>query len=147
MLRPSIYNRNGMLDDFFDDFFETPFFRSTGVQNVAAMKTDIRESDNGYEVIMDLPGFRKEDVKAELKDGYLTVLASHTEEKNEEDDGKTYLRRERYSGHYKRSFYVGNAVTEEDIHAKFADGVLTMDIAKKVKEPELPDKKYIAIED
>ena len=146
MLRPSIYNRNSMLEDFFEDFFETPFFKSTELQNMAAMKTDIRENAGSYEVIMDLPGFKKEDVRAELKDGYLTVLASHSEEKKEDAD-TTYIRRERYTGHYRRSFYVGENLKQEDIHARFADGVLTLDIRKKEPEPELPDKKYIAIED
>ncbi len=147
MMRPSIINGTNFLEDLFDEFFETPFMKGTGLTNVAAMKTDIKESDSEYEVIMDLPGFTKEDVKAELKDGYLTVLASHTEETNEADEGKKYVRKERYTGHYKRDFFVGDAVTEEDIKARFKDGVLTIIVPKKTKEPEIEEKKYIAIED
>lgn len=144
MLRPSIFQENFM-DNLFDDFFETPFFRSTGVRPVNAMKTDVKESDNEYEIVMDLPGFSKEDVGAELKNGYLTVCASRSEEKNDEDD-KRYIRRERYSGHYKRSFYVGDAVTEEDIRARFKDGTLTITVPKKEKQPEVEQKKFISIE-
>ncbi len=145
MLRPSIFREN-YLDSLFDDFFETPFFRSTGVRTVSAMNTDIREHKEEFEIIMDLPGFAKEDVRAELKEGYLTIRASRAEEKKEEDKEARYLRKERYSGHYQRSFFVGEHITEEDIRAKFKDGTLTIHVPKKEAKPEVEETKIISIE-
>lgn len=144
MMRPSIFRRNDV-DNFFDDFFE-PFWGGTGVRPVSAMKTDIKELENGFEIEMDLPGFQKSDITAELKDGYLTIRAAHTEEHEKKDEGKTYIRKERYSGHYERSFYVGDQVTEEDVKARFKDGVLTMEVPKKNPEPKIEEKKTIAID-
>ena len=114
------------------------------------MNTDIKETDNGYEMLIDLPGFAKEDVKVELNDGYLIVSAEKGFDKNEsdsKDDKKNdkYIRKERYSGSCKRSFYVGDAITEEDIKASFKHGILTLDIPKKDKKA-LDTAKYIAIE-
>jgi HSP20 family molecular chaperone IbpA len=108
------------------------------------MKTDVKEFDDRYEMGLDLPGYKKEDISAELKDGYLTVNASHEESSDEKNEDGKYIRRERYSGKCTRSFYVGEGVTEEDIKAKFEDGVLKLDIPKK--EAKLPEKKLIAIE-
>ena len=110
------------------------------------MKTDIKETDNGYEVTMNLPGVKKEDVKAELKDGYLTIQASSNTSKDEKDNDGRYIRRERYAGTCSRSFYVGDAVTQEDIKAKFENGTLTLDIPKKDAKPAVEQKKYISIE-
>ena len=110
------------------------------------MKTDIKEMENGYEVTMNLPGVKKEDVKAELKDGCLTISASSNSNKDEKDEEGRYIRRERYSGSCSRSFYVGDAVTEADIKAKFENGTLTMMIPKKEVQPAVENKKYIAIE-
>ena len=95
---------------------------------------------------MNLPGVKKEDVKAELKDGYLTISASSNTSKDEKDDNGRYIRRERYSGSCSRSFYVGDQVTESEIKAKFENGTLTMLIPKKEEKPAVEDKKYIAIE-
>ena len=110
------------------------------------MRTDIKDTDQGYEVTMNLPGVKKEDVKAELKDGYLTISASSNNSRDEKDDNGRYIRRERYSGSCSRSFYVGDQVTEADIKAKFENGTLTMMIPKKEVQPAVEDKKYIAIE-
>ena len=140
MLMPSIYNDN-LFDDFFD--FNYPTFR---YDTTELMKTDIKETDNGYEVTMNLPGVKKEDVKAELKDGYLTIQASSNTSKDEKDNDGRYIRRERYAGTCSRSFYVGDAVTQEDIKAKFENGTLTLDIPKKDAKPAVEQKKYISIE-
>ena len=141
MLMPSIFGEN-LLDDFFDFPFRGSY-RTTGTD---LMRTDIKEKDGNYEITMNLPGVKKEDVKAELKDGYLTVSASssrNTDEKNEEGN---YIRRERYSGSCSRSFYVGEDVTETDIKAKFENGTLTLMVPKKDEQPAVENKKYIAIE-
>ena len=141
MLMPSIFGES-LLDDFFDFPFENSY-RSGRSQ---LMRTDIKETDQGYEVTMNLPGVKKEDVKAELKDGYLTISASSNNSRDEKDDNGRYIRRERYSGSCSRSFYVGDQVTEADIKAKFENGTLTMMIPKKEVQPAVEDKKYIAIE-
>lgn len=140
MLMPSIFNDN-LFDDFF--VFNYPTFR---YDTTELMKTDIKETDNGYEVTMNLPGVKKEDVKAELKDGYLTIQASSNTSKDEKDNDGRYIRRERYAGTCSRSFYVGDAVTQEDIKAKFENGTLTLDIPKKDAKPAVEQKKYISIE-
>ena len=145
MLRPSVFQKN-YLDDMFDDMFNAPFWGGTGMREVSAMKTDIKETEDGYEIDMELPGFAKEDINADLKDGYLTIRATHSSDHEEKDEGKRYIRKERYSGHYERSFYVGEAVTEEDIKAKFKDGILTMGIPKKEPQPKVEETKKIAIE-
>ena len=128
-----------------DDFFGEPFggydYSESGL-----MTTDVKDTDKGYEVTMNMPGVKKEDVKAELKDGYLTVSAAKglDQDEQEKETGR-YIRRERYSGSMTRSFYVGNAVTEEDIKAKYEDGILSLSIPKK--DPKAVEaKKYIAIE-
>ena len=110
------------------------------------MKTDIREKEDGYELDMDLPGFKKEDIKAELHEGVLTISAAKNLDKDQKDEKGRYIRKERYSGAMSRSFYVGDALTEEDISAKFEDGILKLSIPKKTPKPEVPEKKYIAIE-
>ena len=140
MLMPSIFNDN-LFDDFFD--FNYPTFR---YDTTELMKTDIKETDNGYEVTMNLPGVKKEDVKAELNNGYLTIQASSNTSKDEKDNDGRYIRRERYAGTCSRSFYVGDAVTQEDIKAKFENGTLTLDIPKKDAKPAVEQKKYISIE-
>ena len=141
MLMPRIFGES-LLDDFFDFPFENSY-RSGRSQ---LMRTDIKDTDQGYEVTMNLPGVKKEDVKAELKDGYLTISASSNNSRDEKDDNGRYIRRERYSGSCSRSFYVGDQVTEADIKAKFENGTLTMMIPKKEVQPAVEDKKYIAIE-
>ena len=140
MLMPSIFGEN-LFDDFMDDFMMNRGARS--VQNV--MKTDIKETDNSYELKIEMPGYRKEDVKAQLKNGYLTISAetdNSSEEKNEE--GK-YIRRERYTGAVSRSFFVGKDLTEEDIRARFENGILHIALPKEAPK-KIEENKYIAIE-
>ena len=141
MLMPSIFGEN-----LLDDFFDFPFGSNYTATDSSLMKTDIKEMENGYEVTMNLPGVKKEDVKAELKDGCLTISASSNSNKDEKDEEGSYIRRERYSGSCSRSVYVGDAVTEADIKAKFENGTLTMMIPKKEVQPAVENKKYIAIE-
>lgn len=138
---PSIFGEN-----LLDDFFDFPFGSNYTATDSSLMKTDIKEMENGYEVTMNLPGVKKEDVKAELKDGCLTISASSNSNKDEKDEEGRYIRRERYSGSCSRSFYVGDQLTEEDIKAKFENGTLTMTIPKKEEKPAVENKKYISIE-
>ena len=139
MLMPSIFGEN-LFDDFMDGF-AFPTANWNYAKNTAnVMKTDIKENDKGYELDVDLPGYKKEDVKAELKDGYLTISASNDNTKEEKDEDGKYIRKERYTGAVSRSFYVGKYVTEEDIHAKFENGIL------KLSVPKVEENKYISIE-
>ena len=144
MLRPSIFGEN-LFDDFMDGF-AFPTANWNYAKNTAnVMKTDIKENDKGYELDVDLPGYKKEDVKAELKDGYLTISASNDNTKEEKDEDGKYIRKERYTGSVSRSFYVGKYVTEEDIHAKFENGILKLSVPK-VDAPKVEENKYISIE-
>ena len=131
-----------LFDNFFnDDFMIRPFQRSTASQ---MMKTDVRELDNAYEVDMELPGFKKEDIKLDLKDGYLTVNATRNTENNEKNDEGKYIRQERYVGTCSRSFYVGD-VKPTDIGAKYEDGMLKLTVPKE--QPQvMPSGTNIAIE-
>lgn len=128
--------------DLFDEMFSDPFF--TGTEN-KVMKTDIKEKKDKYVIDMDLPGYEKNDIKIDIQDGYLTVHANVNKEETEKDEGK-YVHKERYVGECSRSFFVGDNVTEEDIKAKFKNGILTLAVNKKDATKELPDKKYIDIE-
>ena len=110
------------------------------------MKTDIRDTDSSYELDIDMPGFKKEDIKAQLKDGYLTISASTSANNDEQDKDGRYIRRERYAGSCSRSFYVGEGVKEEDIRAKFENGILKLSIPKVENKPQVEEQKYIAIE-
>lgn len=144
MLAPSIFGEN-LFDDFMDGF-AFPTANWNYAKNTAnVMKTDIKENDKGYELDVDLPGYKKEDVKAELKDGYLTISASNDNTKEEKDEDGKYIRKERYTGSVSRSFYVGKYVTEEDIHAKFENGILKLSVPK-VDAPKVEENKYISIE-
>ena len=143
MLMPSIFNRN-FVDNFFDDDVRFPF--AFPVMGNQVMKTDVKELDDHFELSIDLPGFTKDDVKAELKDGYMIISAEKSENTDEKDDKGNYIRRERHFGSCQRSFAVGNAVTEEDIKAEFEDGVLHIHVNKKEEKPAVEEKKYIAIE-
>ncbi len=140
MLVPDMFRRN-----VFDDFFDFPSMPRQQ-QAISVMKTDVREHENGYELDVDLPGIKKENVKVKLEDGYLTISASTAQNDDEKDKKGNYIRRERFSGSYSRSFYVGEEITQEDIKAKFADGILTILVPKKEKQQEVEQKKYIAIE-
>ena len=138
MLMPSIFGEN-----LFDDFMDFPF---GGKKINTMMKTDIRDTDSSYELDIDMPGFKKEDIKAQLKDGYLTISASTSANNDEQDKDGRYIRRERYAGSCSRSFYVGEGVKEEDIRAKFENGILKLSIPKVENTPQVEEQKYIAIE-
>ena len=109
------------------------------------MKTDVKETDKGYEVAIDLPGFKKDELHLELNDGYLTISAEKGLDKDEKDKNDKYIRRERYAGSMSRTFYVGEGMKEEDIHAKYENGILSLEIPKET-EKKVPEKRYIAIE-
>ena len=145
MLMPSIFGET-LFDDFFEDFAKpNKKLVRMNVPAPAVMKTDIKELEDGFELHIDLPGYKKEDVLAELKDGYLTITASRKTEENQEEKGK-YIRRERYFGSSSRSFYVGEVVQQEDVKAKFNDGILTITIPKKEAKPAVEENRYITIE-
>ena len=146
MLVPSIFGEN-LLDGFFDEFAR-PAKRSSfriGVPSSSVMKTDVKETDSAYELEIELPGYKKEDVKAELKEGYLTISALKAENKDEQDQNGNYIRRERYAGSVSRSFYVGEIVEKEDIEAKFSDGILFVTVPKKEAKPEAEEDHRILI--
>ena len=143
MLMPSIFGEN-LFDDFMMNPWRSDFFTALPSSKYM-MNTDVKEKDNSYELNIELPGYKKEDVKAELKDGYLTISASRNANNDEKDEKGNYIRRERYSGSCSRSFYVGEGVKQEDIHAKFEDGVLKLEVPKANKQ-KVDEKKYIAIE-
>ena len=151
MLLPSIFGEN-----LFDDFFNDPF----GMMNVSEghnplygkhaknlMKTDVRETEDSYELDIDLPGFKKDEIKVSLEDGYLTIEAAKglDEDEQEKKSGK-YIRKERYAGSCQRSFYVGDNLTQEDIKGEFKHGILTLNVPKKEAKPAVETNKYIAIE-
>ena len=146
---PSLFGENlmDMFDDFDRDFsraFARPEHVLYGKNAGRIMKTDVKENENGYEVDIDPPGFRKEDIHLDLNSGYLTISAEKTLSKDQENNGKV-LRQERYAGSMQRSFYVGSALTEEDIKARYENGVLSLNIPKKDAE-KLPQKRQILIE-
>ena len=126
--------------DLFDDFFE-----DFPVVESKCMKTDIKEHENNYELIVDLPGFNKDNINISIENGYLEISAKTTSDKEENEKGK-YLRRERFEGEYKRSFYIGDNVTEEEIKASFKNGILKINVPK-VKENPKANKKYIEIDE
>lgn len=151
MFMPTLF-RNDWFDDFMCGFPEMRPARREhrpegrlGREMGGLMKTDVKETETGYDIDMDLPGFKKEDVKAQVKDGYLVIQAESNTENEEKDEEGKFLRRERFSGSCRRTFFVGEAVTEEDIKAKFEDGVLKLSVPKKDK-PAVEEPKYIAIE-
>lgn len=145
MLLPSLF-RGNYVDDLFDSVFDSPsLMRGFGSTN-NLMETDVKETDKGYEISMNLPGFKKEDVSGEVKDGYLIISAKTDSSNDTKDKDGKYIRRERYSGSCSRRFYVGENVTQEDIKAKFADGVLHIDVPKVEAKPAVEEKRYIAIE-
>lgn len=139
---PSIFNR-GFMNDFFDDDFLMDF-RGNKINNL--MKSDIKEMENSYLLEVELPGFDKNEIKAEVKNGYLVIEAKHDENKDEKDEEGRYIRKERYSGYCTRSFYVGEGLTEKDIKGKFENGILCLEIPKKEPEKAVEEKKYIQIE-
>ncbi len=145
MLMPSIFGENLFNDDWMDFGFPEVDKALYGKHAGHVMKTDVKETDAGYEVDIDLPGFKKDEISAKLDDGYLTISASKGLDKDEKNKEGKYIRKERYAGAMSRSFYVGGAVTEEDIKAKYEDGILRLSIPKK-EAKAVENKKYIAIE-
>ena len=147
---PSIFGEN-LFDDFFGrDFDLFPALSGSnplyGKHAKNLMKTDVKETEGGYEVDIDLPGFKKDEIQMELVNGNLTVSAAKGLDKDEKDEKGTYVRRERYAGSMSRSFYVGEHVTEEDIHPKYENGILTFHIPKEEKKAVEEKKHYISIE-
>ena len=140
------------LPDLFDDDFDVfpdLFARSNplfGHHEKNLMKTDVKETENAYEIDIDLPGFKKDEIKVQLKDGYLTLSAAKGLDKDAKDKEGNYIRRERYAGSMSRSFYVGDGVKEEDIHAKYEDGILKLSLPKKAPKAVEEKDGYIAIE-
>lgn len=145
MLLTDIFGRSFM-DDFFDDFTNTAYYRPNRIGSIPAMRADVQELDNAYQIDLELPGFQKEDLKAELKDGYLTIQATHQDKNDQKDEKGRYIRQERYTGHYQRTFYVGEDVTQEDVHAAFENGILKLSIPKKETQPKINEAKTIMIE-
>ena len=156
MLMPSIFGEN-LFDDWFDSFDNFPFYMDKDMNNAQKklygkkagriMKTDIKETDQGYELIVDLPGFTKDEIKASVENGYLTISAAKGLDKEEkEKESGRYIRQERYAGSCERSFYVGDAVKQEDVKAEFKHGILKLFVPKKEAEKAIEENKYIAIE-
>ena len=145
MLMPSIFGENLFNDDWMDFGFPEVDKALYGKHAGHVMKTDVKETDAGYEVDIDLPGFKKDEISAKLDDGYLTISASKGLDKDEKNKEGKYIRKERYAGAMSRSFYVGGDVAEEDIKAKYEDGILRLSIPKK-EAKAVENKKYIAIE-
>ena len=146
--------RNGLFgEELFDDWMRFPTFHDFddvekklyGRHAAHVMKTDVHENDEGYEVDIDLPGFKKDELNLRLENGYLTVSAAKGLDKDEKTKKGKIIRQERYAGAMERSFYVGEEITEEDVKAKFEDGVLRLCIPKKESQ-ELPEHKAIMIE-
>lgn len=148
MLMPSIFGED-LFDDFMNFPFEGDFFGGKnplyGKHQKNLMKTDIRETESGYELDIDLPGFKKDEINAKLENGYLTISAAKGLDKDEQDKKGNYIRRERYAGSMSRSFFVGEGVTQEDVHAKFEDGILKLSVPKKAAK-EVEQQRYISIE-
>lgn len=148
MMMPAIFKEN-LFDEMMNFPWEEEFFGRKnplyGKHAKNLMKTDVREKEDGFEVDIDLPGFKKEEITAELDNGYLTVSAAKSLDKDETDKNGNYIRRERYFGNTSRTFYVGEGVREEDIKARFEDGLLKLSIPKK-EAAVLESQKRIAIE-
>ena len=145
MLMPSIFGENLFNDDWMNFGFPEVDKALYGKHAGNVMKTDVKETETGYEVDIDLPGFKKDEINAKLDNGYLTISAAKGLDKDEQDKNGKYIRRERYAGSMSRSFYVGEGVTEEDIKAKYEDGILRL-VVPKEDAKAVENKKYIAIE-
>ncbi|HJD26667.1 MAG TPA: Hsp20/alpha crystallin family protein [Candidatus Blautia intestinipullorum] len=151
MLMPSVFGEN-LFDDWMDSFdnFDRYFFGKKnplyGKHAKNMMKTDVKETDDSYEVDIDLPGFKKDEINATLEDGYLTISAAKGLDKDEKDKKGKYIRKERYAGAMSRSFYVGDGVTQNEVKAKYENGILKLSIPKKAEKKAVEDDKHIAIE-
>ena len=148
---PSVFGEN-LFDDWMDSFdnFDRYFFGKKnplyGKHAKNMMKTDVKETDDSYEVDIDLPGFKKDEINATLEDGYLTISAAKGLDKDEKDKKGKYIRKERYAGAMSRSFYVGDGVTQNEVKAKYENGILKLSIPKKAEKKAVEDDKHIAIE-
>ena len=149
---PSVFGES-LMDDWMQDFtreFDDSFFGKRnplyGKRAKEIMRTDVKEHEEGYELDVDLPGFKKDEIQLELNQGYLTITAEKGLDKDTADKQGKLIRQERYAGVMTRSFFVGEALEEEDIKAKFEDGVLHLYIPKKEVKPQVPEKKRIMIE-
>ena len=145
MLMPSIFGENLFNDDWMNFGFPEVEKALYGKHASHEMKTDVRETDSGYEVDIDLPGFKKDEINIQLDNGYLSISAAKGLDKDEQDKEGKYIRKERYVGSMSRSFYVGNAITQDDIKAKYESGILRLSVPKKAAE-EIESAKRIAIE-
>ena len=154
MLMPSIFGEN-LFDDWFDGFgfydmdreLDNAQKKLYGKKAGRIMKTDIKEKKDGYELVVDLPGFTKDEIKASVANGYLTISAAKGLDKDEQDkETGHYIRKERYAGACERSFYVGDAIEQEDVKAEFKHGILTLFVPKKEAKKAIEQQKYIAIE-
>ena len=145
MLMPSIFGENLFNDDWMNFGFPEVEKALYGKHASHEMKTDVRETDSGYEVDIDLPGFKKDEINIQLENGYLSISAAKGLDKDEQDKEGKYIRKERYAGSMSRSFYVGNAITQDDIKAKYESGILRLSVPKKAAE-EIESAKRIAIE-
>ena len=148
MLVPA--RKNDFITDFLSDPFDMGFFGTPTSQRKTVstlMKTDIKETEKAYELHVELPGFKKEDIHIELSEGYLAIDAASTSSSEESDEEGTYIRKERFSGSCSRSFYVGDDISEEDIRAKFEDGILKILVPKKEIIPPEETKRLISIDD
>ena len=145
-----------MNDTMFSDLFDDPFFEGWRNMDRAAacdpnmsagmMSTDVRETDKGYMVDIDMPGFKKDDISLDLQNGYLTVSAHRNSSHEDKDDNGRWLRRERYAGSCSRSFYVGEDMKDSDIHASYKDGTLCLELPKPQVQQQVESKHRIAIE-
>ena len=145
MLMPSIFGENIFNDDWMNFGFPEVDKALYGKHAAHEMKTDVRETDSGYEVDIDLPGFKKDEIDVQLDNGYLSISAAKGLDKEEKDKEGKYIRKERYAGSMSRSFYVGDAITEDDIKAKYESGILRLSIPKK-EAKQVETTKRIAIE-
>ena len=146
MLMPSIFGENLFNDDWMDFGFPEVDKALYGKHANNVMKTDVKETDTGYEVDIDLPGFKKDEINAQLDNGYLTISAAKGLDKDEKDKKGKYIRKERYAGAMSRSFYVGKEVHQDDIKAEFKHGILTLFVPKKEAKPAVEQKHSISIE-
>ena len=144
MLMPSIFGENLFNDDWMNFGFPEVDKALYGKHAGHEMKTDVRETESGYEVDIDLPGFKKDEINVELNNGYLSISAAKGLDKEEKKEGK-YIRKERYAGSMSRSFYVGDAIKQEDVKAKYEDGILRLSVSKKAAE-QIESSNRIAIE-
>lgn len=148
MLLPSIFGEN-LFDDFDNFNFDKALNRMNrelyGKHSRNMMKTDVRETDNSYELDIDLPGFSKDEITVQLENGYLSISAAKGLDKDQENKDGKYIRRERYAGSMSRTFYVGDQLTEQDIQAKFENGILQLTVPKK-EAKQVEGRKHIAIE-